>query len=716
MTILSIILFYFYFFFSRLHQNVCLCRFVPQDTAPRTRVAALDWDGTLLNGRTQWPRQLHDYELWNLNLVTKLRDLYDRDNCKLIVLANKGGIQGAFAGKTAESCKAVLNWLAETVQRPVHVVLSTKKSSGYHKPAAKMWEVAETVCNSGVPFDVATSLYVGDSVVVTRDDGTTTEGSDVQFARNVGGVKFYTPQDLFGLSHMELRDKQKALPSEDIPDSALQTRAALLGGRVAGPILLILCGAQGSGKSTFCANLMSGDGNSSHWVHLSQDTINNGKSGPRQKVEEAALKALKENKNVVVDRMHLDPTQRGYFVAVAQTAGVPVHCVVLTVAAEIVAQRVRERQNHLVTGESGAKLAVGSTKSLVVPTYSEQQTSPYALISATGTSAGALRLAHLYRKVTITATKDHGAKKASATTINDNILSATFPLAITSSSNKKSPVVELPTIMLGTMGLGRKTAQGIVEQALSSSAAFAGVDTAPTYKNEVKVGAALCKNKNNHIFTVAKVPKRAATAEQVRHELTTSLSNLRIGCADLLLLHWPCDETILQEVWKEMEACATAGLARAIGVCNFNVTALRTLLSFCTIAPVVNQIERHPLLPQWDLVEFCAKHDIVLQAHTPLGQGQADLLEHATVTQIAGETGTTPAQVVLAWNLQQNVAVVPKCSSSEHMQDVLASRNLDLTPEQMKALDEIGSGKRFVAPPFMFGSGPFCWGKTMPKN
>jgi len=734
-----------------------LCRVVESDTAPRTKVAALDWDGTLFQGRAQWPRHLHDYELWNAAVLTKLREWYDTGNCKLVVLANKGGIQGAFGGKTADSCKAVLNWLAQAVGRPVHVVLSTKKSSGFHKPAANMWKVAEMVCNQGVPFDVATSLYVGDSVVVGGEEGggatsstgeePTGPGSDVQFARNVGGVPFSTPHDAFGPSNMELREKQTALaPLEDLPETVLKTRAALLGGYYNGPILLILCGAQGSGKSTFCAHLISAS--NSNWVHLSQDTINNGKAGPREKVERAALKALQQDgKNVVVDRMHLDATQRDHFVAVAQQANVAVHCVVLNVAAAIAAQRVRDRPNHMVTGEAGAKLAVRSTKSLVLPTYREQQQSTtsqsttsttYALISATGTSAGALRLARLYSKVNVTATTttaatlgdlnnnddDVDTKKAAAAA-NGNSLPLTFPLAVASSSNDKNKIpvapLELPTILLGTMGLGRKTAQGIVEQALTT-ASFAGVDTAPTYKNEDKVGAALQSKKKNHdVFTVVKVPKRAGNAEQVRHELTTSLANLRIDCADLLLLHWPCDDvTMLQQVWKEMEACVNAGLARAIGVCNFNVPALRALLPFCAIAPAVNQIERHPLLPQWDLVEFCAQHDICLQAHTPLGQGTADLLGHATVTQIAGETGTTPAQVVLAWNVQQGVAVVPKCSSSEHMQDVLASRQLCLTPEQMKALDEIGNGrgstatKRFVVPPFMYGSGPFCWGKVMP--
>jgi len=651
----------------------------------------------LLNWRTQFPSSLDQFELWNASVISKLQQLYDKENYQIVVLCNKGGIQGAFTGKRAATAKALVDWLAdEAVERPILAVFSTKKKSGYHKPAAKLWNVAETMCNGKTKFDIAHSFYVGDSVAVGD-----AEGSDEQFAKNVGDAAggtpptFYTPQGFFGPSNISLRER--ALPPvEDIPQAVLETRAALTCGYLRGPILLVLCGAQGSGKSTFCNNLLGlgggGSGEShSNWVHLSQDTIRNGKPGKREAVEQAALEALAAQKCVVIDRMHLDEKQREYFVKVAQTAGVPAHAVVLTVSKEVVAQRVRDRENHPVTGESGAKMAVESTKRLVVPTYNEG----FALISASGTPEGAKHIAGLYRAVTAAGGGAVGT------------VPAVFPLA--SSDPKKS--VEMPSIVLGTMGLGRKTAEGIVNQA--ALLGFKGFDTAPTYKNEDKLGAAGLTDKE--AFVIVKVPKRAGTAEMVRSELSTSLSNLNIDKCNLLLLHWPSDEATLKEVWKEMETCVADGLAVAIGVCNFNVDALRVLLSFCTIPPAINQVERHPLLPQWELVEFCSNHDILLQAHSPIGQGKEDLLGHATVTKIAGETEKSAAQVVLAWNLQQGVAVVPKCSSEEHMQEVLASGSVGLSTEQLKALNEISETKRFVAPPFMYGPAPFCWGKTMPK-
>ena len=427
---------------------------------------------------------------------------------------------------------------------------------------------------------------------------------------------------------------------------------------------------------------------------MSQDTINGGKPGKREKVEEEARKALLSGKSVVVDRMHLEETQRKYFVDVAQSVGVPAHAVVLNPPKGVVTKRVRERDNHPggVQGEKGVKLVAASIENLAFPKYSEG----LELISASGTVDGAARIVDLYRQVS-----------ANGTTI-------TIPRCFRLDDHDDECVL-LPSIALGTMGLGRKMAQDVVSTAIR--AGFEAVDTAPTYKNEDKVGAG---TKDEQSFCIVKVPKRATTAAQVRKELSDSLSNLNRPKADLLLLHWPCDVIAggtLKEVWQEMEQCKKEGLCRAIGVCNFNVQALRMLLAHCTVPPTVNQVERHPLLPQWELVDFCAKHDILLQAHSPLGQGKAELLDHPVVTEVVSATGLSPAQVVLKWNLQQGIAVVPKCSSEKHMQEVVSIRSGDgLGPEHMKALNKVSERKRFVDAPFMFGSEPYCWGARVPTK
>ena len=170
-------------------------------------------------------------------------------------------------------------------------------------------------------------------------------------------------------------------------------------------------------------------------------------------------------------------------------------------------------------------------------------------------------------------------------------------------------------------------------------------------------------------------PVTSTAAAQVRAAVAASLRKLCVQRCDLLLLHWPdraIEDGTLGEVWRAMEAAREAGECGALGVCNFSVAALQTLLPLCTSSPpAVNQVERHPLCQQRELLEFCAAHRIVLQAHTPLGNGKAQLLQHAAVVRVAQASGLTPAGVLLRWNLAHGVAVAPKCSSTAHAEDVL---------------------------------------------
>ena len=123
------------------------------------------------------------------------------------------------------------------------------------------------------------------------------------------------------------------------------------------------------------------------------------------------------------------------------------------------------------------------------------------------------------------------------------------------------------------------------------------------------------------------------------------------------------------------------------------------------------------LLPQWELVDFCMQHDILIQAHSPLGQGR--LLDHAIVQKVATGSGLSPAQVLIRWNIQQQFAVVTKSTSREHILEILdaskmATRVGALSADDMVILNNIGETKRFVKPPFMFGNESFCWGETVP--
>jgi diketogulonate reductase-like aldo/keto reductase len=278
----------------------------------------------------------------------------------------------------------------------------------------------------------------------------------------------------------------------------------------------------------------------------------------------------------------------------------------------------------------------------------------------------------------------------------------------------------LPLMALGTMGLGNRTKESADELvAAALERGFQAVDTAPTYKNEEKIGKGIG---DSSPFLIVKVPKRASKPDMVREELLDSLKKLGKKSVDLVLMHWPSDfieAGTLEACWKELEQLQSEGACKQLGVCNFSIDALRSLLPFCKKSrPVVNQVERHPLLPQWELLDFCACQDIMLQAHTPLGHVKPELFEHEIVERIASERGDSVAQVLLKWNIIQRVATVVKCSSHDHqLAAVEVMDGSPLTPSEMEELDSIGLNEqvRFVAPFFMFKSGAaYSWGDRAP--
>jgi DNA 3'-phosphatase len=249
-----------------------------QPQSPRTnKVAAFDVDGTLVTWRTAgWPSKLTDYELWNANVVHKLRHLYDVEGYQLVLISNQGAIRSAHTGKKATTVKSLMEWIIATIGRPIGVVMSTDKKKGFHKPAVQLWQAAQHLL--AVPSDhetmtkdwsIAESLYVGDSV---GGDDDPQGGVDEGLARNVGALagttlQFFTPDNFFGPSHAAQRNGGSSATAvvKPVPPVVQSTRAALVSRNLFSrpgqqqqnkPIMLLLCGAQGSGKSTFATRLV----------------------------------------------------------------------------------------------------------------------------------------------------------------------------------------------------------------------------------------------------------------------------------------------------------------------------------------------------------------------------------------------------------------------------------------------------------------------------
>jgi len=745
------------------------------DELPRTSVAAFDLDGTLLKWISDspgfWPSQLVHYELWNDNVITKMRHMYDEEHSLLVIFTNQGGIQGAHTGKKASLIKSLLDWLESIIQRPLIAIASTKslkkyREKSYHKPGSNMWKkiLVPYFGKKSQPFNVSSSFFVGDSADESDPQG----GVDKKFAESVG-LAFYEPQEYFGVSNQEIRQRRATVDQQlggndgfpITPLTALEARNALMSGYYplhsqGRPILLILSGVQGSGKSKFSRYVLYGENesqndernksnNNNNWVWLSQDTINNGKPGKREKVFDACRKAILEGKSVIVDRMHLDSAQRQSTIInvvtdeIKDSTNVNVHVVLLNPSKKLITHRVKNRQHHpaKVEGEHGVKLALQSLNQLVVPTYKEEGLD---LISCASTEFTSTQLALRYHHAIIDVDNEEGLSNDTFKTMESVLVSSSSG---TSSQNSgPESFLSIPRISLGTMKIGRRKCTEVVQKMITGGL-FRSIDTAPTYKNEDKIGEALnnidiSSSDYDDVFIIAKVPKRATDSDLCREEFEKTLKNLNRKYVDLLLLHWPSDviaQNTLIDVWECMESFIKNGKCKALGVCNFNENALAKLLRCCTVPPVVNQVERHPLLPQHALVDFCARNNILIQAHTTLGQGREDILQNPTIVKIANEVKKTPAQVLVQWNLQHGVLVVTKCTQEAHAKEILSTiiessclssdttkktkekgKNLIfLLPTHMKALDGLGNGKRFIAPPFMYGSlAIYCWGERMP--
>lgn len=256
----------------------------------------------------------------------------------------------------------------------------------------------------------------------------------------------------------------------------------------------------------------------------------------------------------------------------------------------------------------------------------------------------------------------------------------------------------IPALGIGVGGLSDTEAEKAVAAALEIGVRL--IDTAAAYGNEEGVGRAIAASgiPRAEIFLTTKldIPNLGFQASQ--DAAKASLERLGQNYVDLYLIHWPAgDSGKYVDSWGGLMKVQGDGLAKSIGVANFTPDDLSTIIDLTYVVPAVNQVELHPQLVQTELRAAHAEHGIVTQAYSPLGVGA--LLEHPTVTAVAGEYGKTPAQVLIRWNLQLSNAVVFRSSSAERIAQNFDVFDFVLAEEHLAALTGLDDGTRFRPDP-----------------
>jgi 2,5-diketo-D-gluconate reductase B len=263
----------------------------------------------------------------------------------------------------------------------------------------------------------------------------------------------------------------------------------------------------------------------------------------------------------------------------------------------------------------------------------------------------------------------------------------------------KTQGISVPRLGLGTFRMQGDVCQAAVESALELG--YRHIDTAEMYGNEDAVGAAIAASgiarDNLHVTTKAWHTNLASDA--IERAVDASLRKLGLAYVDLYMIHWPARDMDLPAMFDTLVRVQAEGRIRAIGVCNFTLDLLRTVVEKLGAPIAFNQIEYHVLLDQTPVRSYLSRHAIPVMAHCPLAQGT--LAEHPELMSIASKHGTSPAQVALKWLLDQDgVAVIPKAQRRASQQANLDAMALTLDEDDRRMIAALPKNQRFVNPPF----------------
>jgi diketogulonate reductase-like aldo/keto reductase len=271
---------------------------------------------------------------------------------------------------------------------------------------------------------------------------------------------------------------------------------------------------------------------------------------------------------------------------------------------------------------------------------------------------------------------------------------------------------EIPALGFGTLIPDPIATKEAVR--ISLEVGFRQFDCAERYRNEEQVGDAMRavfkegKVNREDVFVGTKLWNNNHRPERVGPAFAASLKRLQLDYVDLYSIHTPFafkpgddqdprdsngnviydEATSLTDTWKALENLVDEGRCKAIGLSNVGLKQLKEVFDIARIKPAVLQVESHPYLPEWDLLDYCKKNGIVMQAFAALGHGiEPRLTDDPVITAIARRVNKTPPQVLLAWALQRGTAPLTTARSLPHIEE-----NFDVSTLPDDAIEEIAQG------------------------
>jgi aldehyde reductase len=309
-------------------------------------------------------------------------------------------------------------------------------------------------------------------------------------------------------------------------------------------------------------------------------------------------------------------------------------------------------------------------------------------------------------------------------------------MAATQPSLKLNSGYDMPQVGLGTWQSkpGEVTASVIT----AIEAGYRHIDGARIYQNEPEVGAAVKAKiadgtvKREDLFITSKLWNNAHRPDCVLPAIKRTLADLELEYVDLYLVHWPMglqpgetlipldadgkpildNETDLADTWKAMEELVKLGLAKSIGVSNFNKRQIENILKIATIPPANNQIEMHPYFTQRKLVDYCHSKGITVTAYSPFGCPThpmfpgAKCLEEPKILEVGKKYGQGANHVIIRWLIQRGVIAIPKSVTKSRIIDNFNVFDFTLTEDDIKDVESLDKGPkgRINSEPHMLGS------------